>query len=74
MTDTNIIMVASVFFSRVPRILVSCELEIMTMNESVLRHFMEQESMLVSYKLVDITCFLVDLDNHSSRIFFEATY
>lgn len=72
MTDTNIIMVASVFFSRVPRILVSCELEIMTMNEGVLRHFVE--SMLVSYKLVDITCFLVDSDNHSSRIFLKTTY
>ena len=65
---------SSVFVNRVPRILVSCELEIMTVNEDVLRHLVEHESVSVRYNLVDITCSLVDFDNHSSRMFFKAIY
>lgn len=63
-----------VFVNRVPRILVSCELEIMTVNGVVLRHLVEHESVLVRYNLVDRTFSIVDFDNHSSRMFFQAIY
>lgn len=82
LTDMDMIMVvfawdcngSSVFVNREPRILVSCELKIMTANKGILRHLLEHESVLVRYNLVDITCSLVDSDNHSSRMFFKDIY
>lgn len=57
---------SSVFVKRVPRILVSYELEIMTVNGGALRHLVGHESVLVRYNLVDVTCSCADFDNCSS--------
>lgn len=41
-------------FNRVLRILVSCEVEIMTVNEGVWRYLVEHESVFVRCNLVDL--------------------
>lgn len=50
------------------------ELKITAVNEGVLRHAVEYESVIVRYNVVEVTCFLVDFDNHLSRIFFKVIY